>query len=158
MVKSWLDKFQSRKRNKLANQELVNRIRRLEYKTDAWLTLDFRPIMDTITAEVGDDSWISQFEGLRSIQNLDFSMKVGQDLRFAGEGQFSDAENAELFHDAVKGALAAAKLSVSGDREAVDVLNKIKIKAKDNRVVVDFQINKADVEKLIAKGEDLVQL
>ena len=85
-------------------------------------------------------------------------MKVGQDLQFAGEGEFADAENAELFHDAVKGALAAAKLSMSGDREAVDVLNKIEIKIKGSRVVVNSQINKADVDKLVAKRDELTQL
>jgi len=76
-------------------------------------------------------------------------MEATDKLLFDGKGEFSDAQNAELFHDAIKGMIATVKISVSGDREAVDVFNKIKIDQDRNWVTGKFEMSKEDIEKLL---------
>ena len=102
-----------------------------------------------------DGASMKQFGALRAVQDVQFSVDVNDAIKLDGEGNFSDAQNAELFHDAVKGALATLKLSVSDDRDAVDVMNKVNISTGNNSVKVNLEMSKADVEKLMQRGRGL---
>jgi hypothetical protein len=72
-------------------------------------------------------------------------------MKFHALGQFEDAEKAGLFRDAMKGFVATAKLSMSEDRDAIDILNKIKIDTKKDEVVIQFKMSQEDIDKLKEK-------
>jgi hypothetical protein len=66
-----------------------------------------------------------------------------------GSGRFDNADNALLVRDAVKGALATLKLSFSGDRDAVDVVNKIDISTDQREVHMKAVFTRDDLQRII---------
>lgn len=156
LVKAWLDNHKAGKKDMAANKALMDQVEKLKYKDQAWFVMDPRQftgrIMDEIRKHEGSDA---RLEVLKTIQSAGFSMQFGNELSFQGVGEFSDAQNAKLFYDVLKGGIAAMKLSMSNDRDAVDVLNKIDASNNEKQVVLDFNLSKADVEKLIAKKRSI---
>ncbi len=152
LVKTWLDNFKAGKSN--VNNDLLARLETIKYKNGAWFTIDAQNIVDEMMDGI-DDANFKQFGALRKVKNVQFSVDVNDAIKLDGEGNFSDAQNAELFHDAAKGALATLKLSVNHDRDAVDVMNKVNIYTSDSSVKVNFEMTKADVEKLMQRSRGL---
>ncbi|MEJ2050433.1 MAG: hypothetical protein P8Y60_11475, partial [Calditrichota bacterium] len=150
LVKSWLKGLKQKNQGKI-DPEMLERINSLKYKNDAWFTLNTEPMIGEMLDKMNKSSEGERLAGLKSVKNLNFSMKVNDELIFSGVGNFSDNEKAKLFHDALKGFVATAKLSLSEDRNAVDVLNKIDIDTRGDQVLVNFKMSKADVEKLMEK-------
>ncbi|HFE63542.1 MAG TPA: hypothetical protein ENK14_03895 [Caldithrix sp.] len=155
LVKAWLDNFDSPEKKNALSKQFRSRLQLLQYKTGAWFTLNTAPFLEKFEAKYPNHPQLKKFEGLKSIQDVNFSAKFGDDLFFNGTGVFSDREKAGLFLDALKGLIATGKLSLSSDRQAVDVLNKISVKQKGNRVLVNFKFNRDDLEKLKANKAKL---
>lgn len=146
-VKNWLDQNTSGKGGNSANQDLVKNI---QYKNGAWMVLNAGKMMDGLFMnEFGRNPEMRRFKALEAIEKVSVSFSFTDRIRMDGNGQFSDAANAELFQDAIKGLLAAAKLTVSSDRDAVDVINKIDISTDKNRVHVKTEMTRQDLEKMI---------
>ncbi|MCK6622611.1 MAG: hypothetical protein HUU32_15500 [Calditrichaceae bacterium] len=154
-VKSWLDNFRAAKSEVTLDPDLAERLKPLKYKTGAWLVMDPTHLVNAIMDEMPEDADARRFEALRAVRNLNFSMDMGEEIKFDGLGQFTDAEKAKLFHDMVKGALATVKLSLSGDRAAIDVMNKIHLKTDGNNVKIDGEMSREDLEKLIRRQHGL---
>jgi hypothetical protein len=150
LIENWLDGLKQEKQGKI-NRAMLERINSLKYKNDAWFTLNTEPMIGKMLDELDERGEGERLAGLKSVQNLNFSMQVNDEMKFSGIGNFSDEEKAKLFHDALKGFVATAKLSLSEDRDAVDVLNKIDIDTKGDQVMVNFKMSKSDVEKLLEK-------
>ncbi len=150
LVQSWLSGLKNENQGKI-NPAMLDRIKSLKYKNDAWFTLNTEPMIGKMLDKLEERGEGERLAGLKSVQNLNFCMKVNDEIKFSGMGNFSDDEKAKLFSDALKGFVATAKLSLSEDRDAVDVLNKIDIDTRGNQVMVNFKMNKADVEKLLEK-------
>jgi hypothetical protein len=150
LVKSWLRQFKEDKKKEI-DSDLSKRLDLLKYKSGAWFVLDAENMIEEMMKEMQRHPEARRFTGLKSLKDFSFSMKVEDKLWFSGVGKFSDEEKAELFQDAVKGFISTMKLSVSEDRQAVDVLNKINVKHKGNRVMMDFEMSQEDIEKLQAK-------
>ena len=89
-----------------------------------------------------------KFKGIKNLQTVNLSFKAADDLNFFSESEFSDPEKADLFKDAVKGFISAVKFSLSDDRETVDILSKVDVETKTNTLLINFQMTKADIEKL----------
>jgi hypothetical protein len=151
LVKSWISHF-TKDTNKEIDSDLAKRLDPVKYKSDAWFVFDAENIIDDMMEEMQKHPESRRFSGLKSLKDFIFSMKVKDKLWFSGVGNFSDEEKAKLFEDAVKGFIAAVKLSVSEDRQAVDVLNKINVKHDGNRVLLDLEMSQEDIEKLEAKS------
>ena len=156
LVKSWLKGLKQKNQGKI-DPDMLEQINSLKYKNDAWFTLNTEPMIGEILDKMNESSEGERLAGLKSVKNLNFSMKVNDELIFSGVGNFSDNEKAKLFHDALKGFVATAKLSLSEDRDAVDVLNKIDIDTRGDQVLVNFKMSKADVEKLMEKRSRIAQ-
>jgi hypothetical protein len=150
MVKAWLDENSSGSKNSLL-PEWEKQISSLKYKSGAWFTLDATMFAEAFSEELDRQ----RMPALEALQDFNFSMKADQKLWFSGIGNFSDNEKAKLFQEALKGLIAAAKLSVSDDREAVDVLNKMRIKVKGKSVLLDFKLNKEDIDHLRAHRDKM---
>ena len=106
----------------------------IKYDDGLWMTVRTDDVMDDLVDGVDEDIAMGNFDVLRSVEHVDFSMDLTREIRMAGQGTFVDPEKAELFHDALKGMVAAAKLSASNDRELVDILNKLEVETDNNNV------------------------
>jgi len=153
-LRSWLDKSGKRKESKIS-QELQRRIKDVRYKGEAWVSMDAQGFIESMMQEMDRHAEEGRFDALRSLQYLNASAKFDEKLSFHGMSQFSDKEKAKLFHDALKGFIATAKLSMSQDRKAVDVLNKIHTDLKGDKIIIDLKMSKEDVERLSKKKEEL---
>jgi hypothetical protein len=154
MVRGWLDENSAGKKASLS-AELEQQIKSLKYKSGAWFTLDTKMLAEIFSEEMDRHAEGRHLAALEALQDFNFSMKAEKELWFSGIGNFSDNEKAKLFNDALKGLIAAAKLSVSDDRQAVDVLNKIAIRVKGKSVLMDFKMDKEDVERLRAHRDKI---
>lgn len=146
MVKLWLDNYASR--NPKINPQTLDRIRSLRYKNQGWLSVDVRSFIDDMTRAMQRHPEARRFEGLKSMEDVNFSMKMDRELKFSGSAMFSSNETAKLFKEAIKGWIATAKLAVSQERKAVDVLNKIRVESHGNQVLVRFSLTREDIETL----------
>ena len=120
-VNSWLDGDKT-------TDKWIERMEKMRYKNGICATMDAKTMIQDIMTEVNEWDEGKRLQALKSVEDAYFSAEATDQVRFEGRGKFSDAQNAELFHDAIKGMIATVKISVSGDRDAVDVFNKIKIR------------------------------
>jgi hypothetical protein len=135
--------------------EVLLKIKDLKYKQAAWLIIDAQPVIKELSTEYHNDVDLGQIRGLKSIENMNFSANIENKIYFNGKGNFLNKEDTQLFFDTFKGLIAAAKLSLNKDRRTVDVLNKIKVKNKGNKIELDFTFTKDDIEKLKENKEKL---
>jgi len=147
LVKHWLDNFIDKKHN----DNWINKVKRVKYKSDAYFVMNAKEFVDDVFERMGEDSNTKKMGPLKKIHSVSGSAKINSDLHFEGKGKFSDAENAELFYDAFKGLVSGAKLTMSDDRDVIDIINKLEIDLDGSVVHVSFSIDKGDIEKLASK-------
>lgn len=85
---------------------------------------------------------------LETVRAAVFSAEADKELGFSGKLLCDSPESSEVMVDLMRGALAAAKLSVSHDRSTVDELNKIKIYQKGNAAVLQGVITDSFIQTL----------
>ena len=146
MVKQWLDNYTLR--NPKINPQTLERIRSLRYKNQGWVSVDVQTFINDVTQAMQHHPEARRFEGLKSMEDVNFSMKMERELKFSGTAMFNSNETAKLFKEAIKGWIATAKLAVSQERKAVDVLNKIRVDSHGNQVSVRFSMTREDIETL----------
>lgn len=145
-VKGWMDRSAEKERAK--NDQMIDRIEHLRYKQSAWFTINTDILLRNLNREP-----IKNMDGLEALRYIAVSMDMDKAFKLHGQSQFTSAEKAELFRDALKGIIAAGKLSLSEDRWLVDVLNAIKVDQKQDRVDIDWQLSKKELEKLRQKKD-----
>ena len=143
-VKNWLDQSIQAKQPKI-DPTLRTRIEPLRYKKHAWFSISTQSFLNEL--EHFDE--LRKLQGLKSIKNMNLSFRITEQLDFYGELECTDTEKAELFQDAIKGAISTAKLSISEDRKSVDILNKIDVALRRNSVEIKFNMTKTDLERLL---------
>ncbi len=141
-ITTWIDKS-SDKSGEFKN-ELISKVDKIKYKDTAWFTMD----ASLITEELKKRD-IRRLKSLESLKNISLSMNLVEKFKFFGESEFKSSEQAELFYDAIKGFIAAGKLSTSDDREFVDLLNSIEVNHESDQVTINIDFSKDDVEKLL---------
>ncbi len=139
LVKSWLENYR-RGSGPGLSPKIMKALQQLTFKGDIWFAMDPAPLVRQMAKDLAHRSQDERMKAIRSLQGIAFSARVNQGLRFEGLGQFNDPEKAQLFHDAVKGAIAAAKLALSNDRKKVDMLNKIRVQLKRRTLRVMFNL------------------
>ncbi|MFQ5583073.1 MAG: hypothetical protein ACE5GL_01395 [Calditrichia bacterium] len=151
MVNDWLDRFKETSGKRVLSKKWINKIEKMTYKNGMCFTMDTEPVINTFMQQINRYGEGLRLEALKSLQEIDFSMALDDKIRFDGVGQFSDAENAGLFHDAFKGIIATAKISVSGERDMVDMINQLKVKKQGKDVSVKFELSQEDIQKFKSK-------
>ncbi len=147
-ITGWIDKS-SGKSGKSKN-ELISEVVKLKYKDTAWFTMD----ASLITKELKKKD-IKKLKSLESLKNISISMNLVEKFKLFGESEFTSSEQAELFFDAIKGFIAAGKLSTSDDREFVDLLNSINVDHENDTVTLNIEFSKDDVEKLLRMKDSI---
>ena len=148
-IKEWMDK--SMKKSAKSENELFAEIRKLKYKDSAWFTMN----ASLLTEELKKKN-IKKLKSLESLKNVSISIDMSDKLKIFGESEFTSGEQAELFYDAIKGFIAAGKLSTSDDRDFVDLLNSITVNNENEQVTINIEFSKDNVEKLLDKKDSLV--
>jgi hypothetical protein len=143
-VKTWLDKSVPSADLKLA-ENWRQAIGTLKYKNGFWLAMTTKNLAELIEQET---ALPKNFEGIKNIKSASFSMNFSDHLSFDGQGECLDAEKADLFRDALRGVLASAKLSVSSQRDLVDIINEVNVDSKNEKVTVRFKLGTEEIEKL----------
>lgn len=151
LLKEWLDNFTDKKHNDV----WLKKVEKVKYKSGSWFVINAREFVDEMISQIDSKRRTKQLRPLRKIRDIAVSAEFNSELRFDAMGSFSDAENAELFYNAVKGLLSGAKLTLSDDREAVDIINNMEVERDGDKVHVSFSISKDEVEKLAARRHEL---
>ncbi len=133
---------------------LMPQIKSMRYKSWAWVTMNTESILKKIQAS----GIAERMPIVKSIRSASMAIKLTDNLYFNGECLCSDNEKAGLLKDALKGAIAAAKLSVSYDRGTIDVLNSINVKTENNLLITNGEMSKSDIEKLIAQKNKVMSI
>jgi hypothetical protein len=152
-IEAWLQNKSEDQRAKLS-EPLNKSIQAVKYKQQGWMVVDAKKLVTEMMEEFSHRD-NERFQGLKSLKQMNFSVNFDERMKFNALGQFLDEEKAELFRDALKGFIASAKLSMSEDREAIDVLNKIDVDANKNEVIIQFKMSREDIERLRQKREEL---
>ena len=147
-ITAWLDKS-SGKSGKTLN-ELIAQVNQIKYKDTAWFTMDA-----SLIAEELKQKDIKKFKSLESLRSLNLSIDLVEKFKFFGQSSFETSEQAELFYDAIKGFIAAGKLSTSDDREIVDILNSITVDHEGEQVSIDIKFTQEEIETLLNKKDSI---
>ncbi len=148
LVKKWLDEYSSPDKPANVAPEMTKRINLLRYKTGVWFTLDAQQFVNKFTEKLHSASSRMNLDALDAVKSVNFSMQFSNEMKFSGMSDFENEQKAKLFREAVKGFIATAKLTLSNDRDAIDVLNKIKVNEKGKELEMNFSMTKQDLEKL----------
>lgn len=135
------------------NEALTALISKLAFGDQCWFVANTAEAMEALSEELGERG---EFKGTRAVKSLEgvvFSASVGQKANLQGEALCDNEENGKLLAEAMKGALATAKLAVSDDREAVDMLNRIEVDQAGKSVKFSANLDKAFFDKMREKAE-----
>jgi hypothetical protein len=143
MVKQWLGQA-TPDQGKQIDAHLMQRLQKIRYKNTCWIYSDFSISRDFIKNSPDEIKNITE-----GILNLTISTQIDEKLSIYGECECHDDEKADLLKDAIKGGIAAFKLSQSNERDVIDTLNKIHIQKENNYIRGDFSLTKEDVQRII---------
>ncbi len=147
-VKGWLKRKETQQ---LSDQSpLLKKLEHIKYPQGMWVSMDMAAMQERLK-----HTDLRKLNVLKQLNAFALSADVTGRIQFFATGIFSDAEQANLLRDAIKGVIAAGKLSVSNDRDVVDILNKIDVNADGNQISVDFKLNQDDIQKLLEKKKKL---
>jgi hypothetical protein len=126
---------------------------KLRFKDQCWLVANTTEAMEKMAKELSESHSFKGTRAVKAVQGVTFSANVGQRAEIYGEALCDSEENSKLLVDAIKGALATAKLAVSDDREVVDMLNRIDVNMAGKLVKFSADLDKAFFDKLREKAE-----
>jgi len=135
------------------NADLMKLIGQLPHKDQLWAVGMPGEVMDRVASELSRHEGFKAGHTLRSLKSGMLSAQVNATADLWASATCTSEEDSRLMSEALKGALAMAKLAVSDDRELVDMLNRFEIEAKGTEVHVSGKIDKEFLEKLKARHE-----
>jgi hypothetical protein len=135
------------------NEALMSLMERLPYKDQCWFIANTEEMAERVAEWLAEHRGFKGTRAVKALQGVIFSATVGEKARLYGEVLCDTEENCETLADAAKGALASAKLAVSDDREAVDMLNRIGINVEGKSVKISANLDKAFFDKMRERAE-----
>lgn len=130
------------------NAVITELLGKLRYKAQCWFVANTTMMMAKVADELGESDSFKGTRAVKAVQNIVFSAQVANKADLYGEALCDSDDNSQLLTEAVKGALATAKLAVSDDREAVDMLNRVDIDQAGKVVKMSASLDKAFFEKM----------
>ncbi len=147
-VRQWLDGTLDSFQTPADPGTVRKMVSNLDYVNCAWIVVNTAILYDHM-----EDSDSPYLQGLQGAQKVMAGLDMTDILRFQGVVQCIDEENATLFHDSIKGGIAAIKLSDTSDRKFIDFMNKIKILQSQNNVQLTFKYTAEEVQKVMEKKD-----
>lgn len=127
-----------------------------QYKSGIFMAFDMRDMRKQIDEKMGRMDKRIPLQSIRSVERIHVSMKCTDHIFFHARSSFDSDEMAELFFDAMKGALATLKLSVSNERSIVDILNKVHMEHDGSTVIVRLNLSPAEFDTLRNREDDFL--
>jgi hypothetical protein len=115
--------------------------------------VDARGLSDRWTNQFRRNSGFRGTESLENIESMVFYAEFDDRANIFLEGNFGTVEQAELLAESLNGFKAMAKLMVSDDRDAIDMLNEIKIKSRGETLNISAQLEQDFFDKLEQKSK-----
>lgn len=143
------------------NATISGLLGKLRYQEQCWFVANTATMMEKVADELGESGNFRGTRAVKAVQNIVFSAQVGSQAALYGEALCDSDDNSNLLTEAMKGALATAKLAVSDDRDAVDMLNRVEVDQSGKAVKVAARLDKAFFDKMrerIEKGGPAVAL
>lgn len=141
-IQLWIDK--SLGKSKKSGNDLLKKVNDLKFKDTAWFTMN-----TSYLTKILKDKDIKKLKSIENLKKFSVSMNLVDTFKLFGQSEFESDEQAELFRDAIKGLIAAGKLSASDDRNIVDLLNSITVNQKNSQVLVNIEFSKQEMEKIL---------
>ncbi len=151
-LKTVIQQSQNGSMNVLSNPTMAKFIHDIPYKDHLWAVLDVNNLTEEWADEIRKHG--SGFQGTKSIENLQsliFYTEIDEKSTIFVKGNFTTKEEAQLVEESLIGFKAIAKLMVSDDREAIDMLNDIKISTQGSELNISTKVDKKFWEKLEQK-------
>lgn len=139
-------------KNVMSNKIMAQFIDEVPNRDQLWAVVNLNEMTDEWAQKLREQG--SAFKGTKSIENmrsLIFHTKVDKDARLFIKGDFATAKEAELLAETLNGFKAMAKLMVSDDKEAIDMLNGFKIKASGSIIHINTTVDKDFFDKVDEK-------
>jgi len=135
------------------NSAVTALLGKLRYKDQCWFVANTTAMMEKVAEELGESGDFKGTRAVKAVQNIVFSANVGSKAELYGEALCDSEDNSQLLTEAMKGALATAKLAVSDDRDAVDMLNQVDVDRTGKAVKMSASLDKAFFDKMRERAE-----
>ena len=146
LVKEWLNL--AKNPDPARKDAIANRLANVKYKSGMWMTANAQSMIDEMMDNMPENLPEERLRTLFSVDQVAFSAAIDQSMSIDGVGFFKNNQDAELVRDLAKGALAGFKLSLDGNREAIDVINKIDITTENGSVRMNANFTQNDIQTL----------
>jgi hypothetical protein len=133
------------------NEAMMALLQQAPFKNQCWMVANTTKMAERISEELGPEGGFKGTRAMKSLQGVLFSAQIEAQAKLYGKALCDNEENSRLLAEAAKGALATAKLSVSDDRDAVDMLSGIDIALKGKSVEMRANLDKAFFDKWLEK-------
>jgi len=151
-IKNVVDLSKDGGKSVLSNKTMARFINEIPGNDQLWAVINLSEMTDGWTQKIRQQG--SVFKGTKSIENMQsliFHTRVDKDARLYIKGDFGTAEEAELLAETMNGFKAMAKLMVMDDKEAIDMLNGIKIKSEGSLILINTTVDKNFFDKVDEK-------
>ena len=151
-IKTVIDLSKDGGKNVLSNKAMARFIKEVPNRDQLWAVMNLNEMTDGWTQKIREQG--STFQGTKSIENLQsliFHTRVDKDAKLFIKGDFGTTEEAELLAETLNGFKAMAKLMVMDDKEAIDMLNGIKIKSAGSMLHINTTVDKNFFDKVDEK-------
>jgi hypothetical protein len=153
-----LDNQDQKAANVLQNTVMAQCIDALPYKNHLWAVLNLKELSGKWAEKIRDQGNV--FKGSKSVENMEtivFATRLNQSADVYIQGTFKTAEEAEMLGDMLKGFKSMAKLMVSDDKDAIDMLNEIDIRAEGRELRITTELQRDFIEKVQQKRRTFAQ-
>ncbi len=151
-VNATIDQIEDKAESVLDNPEIAGHVDDVRTKSPLWGAFDLRETSGKWAEEIKKRG--SSFKGTKSLENIQslvFHTEVQDKADIFIKGNFTTEEEAQLLAEMMNGFKAMAKLMVSDDREAVDMINEIKIESAGAVLEVSATMDKQFIDKVKEK-------
>jgi hypothetical protein len=150
---NWLEKVLIRGNGSiLKNEEMTLLMSQIPADDHAWGIFNIEKLADRWAHQIREHG--SGFKGTKSIEKMQsvlISTRLSDQADILIEGAFATAEEATLLSEMLNGFKSLGKLMVSDDKEAIDMLNDIKIDVKGSKVQITTRMQEDFFEKVEQK-------
>lgn len=155
-VEAVIDQFEDKTASILDNPGMSAHIKDMSGKSHLWGVANLEDKSQKWARRLRNGG--SGFGGTKSLEHMRsilFYTIMGKEANVVVHGNFSSDEDAKNLADAITGFKALGKMMMSDDREAVDMLNEIKIRSEGPVVEISTRVDSHFINKVKEKGRKL---
>jgi len=135
----------------LNNTVMSKHLNEIEFKNHFWGILNLEELSDDWAKNIKKNSKFNGTESIKNMKSVYFYTNFDTKTDVFIKGNFSTKEEAELIAEMLNGFKAMAKLMVSDDKEAIDLLNDIRIRTKGSVIEITTKVDKNFFDKFKEK-------